>query len=107
MLFLNREVLCPVLRAWIEEEAEPFCLRVEGTEITPLVAIATPASERQVIGLGRAAMLFGNHMIDFMREEGEIGEEQTVFAAISGAINDLASQRHRDIRNSPRAPVRC
>jgi hypothetical protein len=82
-------------------------LRVEGGEVTPLVAVATPASEDQVIGVGRAAVLFYYYMIYLVREEGYFSREQTVFATIPRVFDDVAAQGRGNICHTPRAPVRC
>lgn len=46
--------------------------------------------------MGLAAVLFGDDMIDFKREEGDIGMEQAVFTTVSGAFDSLLPQGSRD-----------
>ncbi len=76
------------LRAWVEEETEILRLRVEGTQIAAFVPVAAPAGERQIISLGLTAVLLGDHMINFVREEGNVRRKQTILAAIAGPLHD-------------------
>src|SRR5438105_726100 len=74
------EVLCPDLRPRVEQGAELSGLRIEGGEIASLVTVRTPAGERQVVNVGRAAVLLRYYVIHLMWEEGDLGWEQTVLA---------------------------
>jgi hypothetical protein len=70
------EVLLPSLRPRVEQRAELSGLWVEGGEVAPFVAIATSASERQVIYISRTIVLLRYYVIALMREECNLGREQ-------------------------------
>jgi hypothetical protein len=77
--------------ARIKQLTELSGLRVEGCEVTPLMAIATPASERKVIYISRAPVLLRYYVIDPVREEGDLGREHTVLATITRVLDDLTT----------------
>ena len=55
------------------------------------MAIATPASERQVVDVGRAAVLLRYYVIYLVREEGYLDREQAVLATITHAPDDITT----------------
>jgi len=56
------------------------------------VSVASPAGVRKVVEFCLAAMLFGNHMINLMREEAYVRRQQTELTAVSGPLDNLTSQ---------------
>ena len=46
------KVLSPDLRSWIEQKVELACCGIEGAKIGALMAIAAPAREREICGIG-------------------------------------------------------
>lgn len=70
------------------------------------MTITPPTSESQVINGSRPAMLFSDNMINFMREEGNFGGNEAVFAMVLCALDNLPAQRRRNVCHETPAPVR-
>jgi hypothetical protein len=68
-------MLRPDLRPRIEQRTELLCLRVKGREVAPLVAVAAPAGERQIINVGRPTVLLGYDVVYLVRVEGDFGRK--------------------------------
>lgn len=55
------------------------------------MSVAAPAGERQIIKVCCAAVLLCYYVIHFVWEEGDLGREQTVFAAVPRTLDLLAA----------------
>ena len=60
------------------------------------MSVTPPAGVRQIVGLGLAAMLLSNHVIDLVREEAYLAGQQTEFTAVTCPFDDLTSQSWGD-----------
>ena len=90
------EVLAPALPAWVVERRESPGLGIEGGQIAPFVLVAKRAREREVLGLGCAAVLLGDDVIDLVRRERQSLRNQAVLARAAGSLVDRSSQRRGD-----------
>lgn len=69
-----------------------FRLRVEGSKISPLVSVASPAGVGKILGFGLTTMLCRDHVIYLVWEEAYLCREQTILASSSGPLDDLTPQ---------------
>lgn len=81
-------------------------LRIEGGEVAAFMAVTPLAGESKVINGRLTAVLFCDHVIDFMREEGDFSGEQAIFATVFCALDDLPTQGRRDVGHATLAPAR-
>lgn len=56
------------------------------------MSVTPPAGESKIINGRGPAVLFRNHVVDFVREEGNCGRKQAVFAAVLCALDNLPAQ---------------
>jgi hypothetical protein len=55
------------------------------------ITVATPASQGQVIQSGFAAVLFGNHVVNFVGKKREVVRQKTVLTTMTGADFDFTA----------------
>jgi hypothetical protein len=92
----QREVVCPPIRAWVEEPAEASVWE-NGTHVAALVPIAEEAGARQVLRIGGSAVLFADDVIDLGAEEGILFVDQAVFAEPLRTSNDAPTKLYTDV----------
>jgi len=85
------------LRSRVEQGAELSRLWIERGEIASLVSVSTPAGERQIFNLGRAAVLLRYDMIYLVWEERNLDREQAVLAMVPCPLDHLSAQRRGDV----------
>jgi hypothetical protein len=87
------EMGTPPLTSRIEESRQPATLRVDPGDVRAFVEIVVRAREGEVFVCRLTPMLFGDDVIDWESEFGDISWDLAVFATISGSFPDAPVQR--------------
>jgi hypothetical protein len=85
-----------MIRARIKETCELAGTQHNGSNIRSLGTIAKSTGVRQVIGISRPSMLFGNDVIDLTPQVGVVFMDQTVFTKTIGKRLNKSSKIGRD-----------
>src|SRR3972149_3259629 len=85
-------MVCPLLRARVEQRRDRPGLRIDRSEIATLVAIALKAGEGQVVQSGLTTVLDSDDMIDFVWVKANL-RLVAVFAPSPGALYDGGAKR--------------
>jgi hypothetical protein len=81
----------PNLAAGIKQADNLPGLRIDSGQVAALVAIAECAAKGEILGVGRAAVLLGDDVVDLVRGEAQRLGHSAVFAAARGTLMDLPS----------------
>src|SRR5262249_50454598 len=92
------EVLRPPVAARVEEWHNGPGFPVDRGQITPFKPVAECAGHREIVGIGGAAVLFGDDVVDFVRREGHRLRDEAILAAVPRAQPHPAAQLGRDVR---------
>lgn len=101
------KVVPPHIRPWIEQAHNLFCFRIHRGDIGPFEAIALNTRQRKVFEVGFSAMLRGNDVIWFVKEESTCLRHQAVFTAFTSPFPNGGSERSREMRLAHALPDCC
>src|SRR5271166_5340109 len=91
------EMINPMVSSRVEQWLDGSRLLVYGGQITSIPGIADRARQGQVIGRGRAAMLFGDDVVDGMQSPGHCLGNEAVLATFARPVTNEAAQGGGDV----------
>jgi hypothetical protein len=91
------EMINPTVSSRVEQWLDGSRSLVNGGKITSLPGITQCARQGQVIGSGRAAMLFGDDVINGMRKPGHCLGNEAILAAFARPVTNEATQGGGDV----------
>jgi hypothetical protein len=92
--FPKREMVSPAFLAGAKKANDLPAVRIDASEVWPLVRIAMDASQGEVHGIVGAQVLPGDDVFDVVRRLGVLLRMEAVFTTIAGSpTNKLASGR--------------
>ena len=93
-------MIAPFLRARVVEAGWFIGKRIERRDVGSLILVATPASRTEIVESVFATMFFGNNMINMKLNCPMVMGNKTVFAAPTGAPQNLSMLSCRDSHNA-------
>src|SRR5262249_40646862 len=88
------EMLFPGVRTWVEEHNDCTCVGVNARKIGALMSVASVAGQGKVGRMVIATMLARNDVLNVEPRKGEVLLlEQTILAAMAGAVTDKVTNR--------------
>jgi len=91
------KMICPAVRARVEEADQRTALLNDRTDIAPFRLIAIDTSEGQVLGFRQSAMFLADNVTNFATEMRVILGDQAVFAAPASPRPNQSSQFGADV----------
>ena len=95
-------VIVPTVKTWMEQRCELSCFGVYRSDVAAFEPVADGATQREILCAAATSVLHGDHVIDFVFQEGEPFRNSTVLAEAGSPGSHEFSKRGVDIRHRPR-----